>query len=273
MVGNITTPSSKITYLNGKSGTRYCRPAPNDTMSSSPPKKKSTGSSHHRDSRLHDGGGHERLHRPASTSLVVAPALRNHQRESGALPGRTTGCRRSLPDDSVARGNLESEGRSRERTTGGVDSSNENNSRNDADGAILMLTSIFKGQGYTQDQLLAVYNHQGQNLNATVTYIVCRRSESPDTVVENLSNVLPHFGRVEDVMNAAAGTLADEEFARRLHDEDIRLLQMSGGSIQQVHNAPYARGGVSTSNDGDVISLLDEDCDVPQPRQPMSDKD
>ena len=124
MVGNITTPSSKITYLNGKSGTRYCRPAPNDTMSSSPPKKKSTGSSHHRDSRLHDGGGHERLHRPASTSLVVAPALRNHQRESGALPGRTTGCRRSLPDDSVARGNLESEGRSRERTTGGVDSSN-----------------------------------------------------------------------------------------------------------------------------------------------------
>jgi hypothetical protein len=76
-----------------------------------------------------------------------------------------------------------------------VDTSNENNSRNDADGAILMLTSIFKGQGYTQDQLLAVYNHQGQNLNATVTYIVCHRSESPDTVVGNLSNVLPHFSR------------------------------------------------------------------------------
>ena len=135
-----------------------------------------------------------------------------------------------------------------------------------------MLTSIFKGQGYTQDQLLAVYNHQGQNLNATVTYIVSRRSESPDTVVGNLSNVLPHFGRVEDVMNAAASTLADEEFARHLHEEDIRQLQMSGG-FQQVHNAPHARGGVVANNGGGVISLLDEDCDVPQPRQPMSDKD
>lgn len=48
---------------------------------------------------------------------------------------------------------------------------------------------------------------------------------------------------------------------------------MSGGGIQQVHNAPYARGGVVANNDGDVISLLDEDCNVPQPRQPMSDKD
>jgi hypothetical protein len=56
-----------------------------------------------------------------------------------------------LPDDSVARGNLDiSEGRGRDRTTGGVGSSNENNSRNDADGAILMLTSIFKDKGYTQ---------------------------------------------------------------------------------------------------------------------------
>jgi len=45
-------------------------------MSSSPPKKWSSGSSHHRDLRLHDGGGHdERLCRPASTSLDVAPAL------------------------------------------------------------------------------------------------------------------------------------------------------------------------------------------------------
>ena len=179
-----------------------------------------------------------------------------------------------LPDDSVARGNLDiSEGRSRNCTTGGVESSTENHSRIDTDEAILMLTSIFKGQGYTQDQLLAVYTHQGQNLNATVTYIVSRRSESPDTVVGNLSNVLPHFCRVEDVMNAAAGTLADEEFARRLHEEDIRLLQMSGGGIQQVHNAPYARGGVVANNDGDVISLLDEDCNIPQPQQPMSDKD
>jgi len=99
-----------------------------------------------------------------------------------------------LPDDSVARGNLDiSEGRSRNCTTGGVESSTENHSRIDTDEAILMLTSIFKGQGYTQDQLLAVYTHQGQNLNATVTYIVSRRSESPDTVVGNLSNVLPHF--------------------------------------------------------------------------------
>ena len=42
---------------------------------------------------------------------------------------------------------------------------------------------------------------------------------------------------------------------------------MSGGGIQQVHNAPYARGGVVANNDGDVISLLDEDCNVPQPQQ------
>ena len=169
-------------------------------MSSSPPKKRSLGSSHHRDLRLHDGGGHdERLRLPASTSLDVAPALHGPGGiiNTNLVPFHV---RRDtdvvLPDDSVARGNLDiSEGRSCSCTTGGVESSTENHSRIDTDGAILMLTSIFKGQGYTQDQLLAVYNHQGQNLNATVTYIVCHRSESPDTVVGNLSNVLPHFSR------------------------------------------------------------------------------
>ena len=138
---------------------------------------------------------------------------------------------------------------------------------------ISMLTNIFNAKGYTRDQLLAVYKHQGRNLHATVTYIVGRESEAPNIVVGNLSNVMPSFGRVEDVMNAAASTLADKEFARHLHEEDIRQLQMSGGGVQQVHNAPYARGGVVANNGGGVISLLDEDCNVPQPRQPMSDRD
>ena len=247
-------------------------------MSSSPPKKKSSGSSHRRDLRLHDGGGHDdRLRRATSTSLDVAPALHGQGGIIDVNPvpfqvRRDTDV--DLPDDSVARGNIEiPEGSSRDHTTDGVDSANEKNSRNDTDGEISMLTNIFNAKGYTRDQLLAVYKHQGRNLHATVTYIVGRESEAPNIVVGNLSNVMPSFGRVEDVMNAAASTLADEEFARHLHEEDIRQLQMSGGGVQQVHNAPYARGGVVTNNGGGVISLLDEDCNVPQPRQPMSDKD
>jgi hypothetical protein len=133
-------------------------------MSSSPPKKKSSGSSHRRDLRLHDGGGHDdRLRRAASTSLDVAPALHGQEGIIDVNPVSFQATRRDtdvvLPDDSVARGNIEiPEGRSRDRTTGGVESSTENNSRNDTDGAISMLTSIFNAKGYTRDQLLAVYN-------------------------------------------------------------------------------------------------------------------
>ena len=139
------------------------------TMSSSPPKKKSSGSSHRRDLRLHDGGGHDdRLRRATSTSLDVAPALHGQEGIIDVNPvpfqvRRDTDV--DLPDDSVARGNIEiPEGRSRDRTTGGVESSTENNSRNDTDGAISMLTSIFNAKGYTRDQLLAVYKHQGRDL-------------------------------------------------------------------------------------------------------------
>jgi hypothetical protein len=80
------------------------------------------------------------------------------------------------------------------RAVNGVDTSgNEDSNNNDIEKAGCTLTGIF--QTYTQDQLLAVYKHQGQDLNATITYIIGRGSEAPDCVVKNLANVLPSFSR------------------------------------------------------------------------------